>query len=438
MDSTPPPPEPRNRTRSSSRRSKIRRIDVAAEISPAVPNQELFLLSPSPNRRTKSRLPENLETVDHVAEPAGARRRRRTRNASSVLASPRNARRQRKRIDQEKMRGFNESGVGDGEEGVRRRKKRQIVSSKKDKLSLVPSIPSPKSDETQDGIDLDRIGKLMSDVLMWRDVARSSFWFGFGSLCFLSSCFASGINFCIFSVISEMGLFFLVVSFILNTLWPRELLGAKSEMKLKEDNILRMGRFILPAVNLTISKTRDLFSGEPAMTLKVVPFLMLGAEYGHLLTLWRLCALGKALIIQSPKHSLNKRIEIYVVFSGFFASFTAPRLYSSYNAKIHKIGACIRRRAMEAWGACSHKKIIAASALSGFWNLTSVKTRIFTAFICLALIRYHRTHSGEKVEAVVEREEPQEHKEEAQEHEEEQEHEEQENDHKKLIDCIKK
>ncbi|VFQ61829.1 unnamed protein product [Cuscuta campestris] len=414
MDSTPPPPEPRNRTRSSSRRSKIRRIDVAAEISPAVPNQELFLLSPSPNRRTKSRLPENLETVDHVAEPAGARRRRRTRNASSVLASPRNARRQRKRIDQETMRGFNESGVGDGEEGVRRRKKRQIVSSKKDKLSLVPSIPSPKSDETQDGIDLDRIGKLMSDVLMWRDVARSSFWFGFGSLCFLSSCFASGINFCIFSVISEMGLFFLVVSFILNTLRPRELLGAKSEMKLKEDDILRMGRFILPAVNLTISKTRDLFSGEPAMTLKVVPFLMLGAEYGHLLTLWRLCALG------------------------FFASFTAPRLYSSYNAKIHKIGACIRRRAMEAWGACSHKKVIAASALSGFWNLTSVKTRIFTAFICLALIRYHRTHSGEKVEAVVEREEPQEHKEEAQEHEEEQEHEEQENDHKKLIDCIKK
>ncbi|VFQ84090.1 unnamed protein product [Cuscuta campestris] len=412
MDSTPPPPEPRNRTRSSSRRSKIRRIDVAADISPSVPNQELFLISPSPNRRTKSRLPENLETVDHVAEPAGARRRRRTRNASSVLASPRNTRRQRKRVDQETMREFNELGVGDGEEGVRRRKKRQIVRSKKDKLSLVPSIPSPKSDEIQGGIDLDRIGKLMSYVLMWRDVARSSFWFGFGSLCFLSSCYASGVNFCIFSVISEMGLFFLVVSFILNTLRPRELVGAKSEMKLKEDDILRMGRFILPAVNLTISKTRDLFSGEPAMTLKVVPFLMLGAEYGHLLTLWRLCALG------------------------FFTSFTAPRLYSSYKAKIHKIGACIRRRVMEAWGACSHKKIIAASAVSGFWNLTSVKTRIFTAFICLTLIRYHRTHSGEKVEAVVEREEPQEHKEEeAQEHEEQ--GQEQENDHKKLIDCIK-
>ncbi|VFQ98822.1 unnamed protein product [Cuscuta campestris] len=124
MDSTPPPPEPRNRTRSSSRRSKIRRIDVAAEISPSVPNRELFLISPSPNRRTKSRLPENLETVDHVAEPSGARRRRRTRNASSVLASPRNTRRQRKRVDQETMRDFNESGVGDGEEGVRHRKKR--------------------------------------------------------------------------------------------------------------------------------------------------------------------------------------------------------------------------------------------------------------------------------------------------------------------------
>lgn len=43
----------------------------------------------------------------------------------------------------------------------------------------------------------------------------------------------------------------------------------KREFQLTEDDILRMGRLILPAANLAISKTRDLFSGEPAMTLKV-------------------------------------------------------------------------------------------------------------------------------------------------------------------------
>lgn len=33
---------------------------------------------------------------------------------------------------------------------------------------------------------------------------------------------------------------------------------------------------------------------------------------------------------------------------------------------------------LEAWGTCSHKKIVAASAATAFWNLSSMKTRIFT------------------------------------------------------------
>lgn len=49
----------------------------------------------------------------------------------------------------------------------------------------------------------------------------------------------------------------------------------KREFQLTEDDILRMGRLILPAANLAISKTRDLFSGEPAMTLKVCFILAL-------------------------------------------------------------------------------------------------------------------------------------------------------------------
>ena len=33
------------------------------------------------------------------------------------------------------------------------------------------------------------------DLIMWKDVAKSSLWFGLGSLCFLSSCFAKGMTF---------------------------------------------------------------------------------------------------------------------------------------------------------------------------------------------------------------------------------------------------
>lgn len=46
-----------------------------------------------------------------------------------------------------------------------------------------------------DGCNLDRIGQLFTDLVMWNDVAKSSLWFGFGSLCFISSCFTQGIKF---------------------------------------------------------------------------------------------------------------------------------------------------------------------------------------------------------------------------------------------------
>lgn len=42
---------------------------------------------------------------------------------------------------------------------------------------------------------LDRIGQLITDLIMWKDAAKSSLWFGFGSLFFLSSCFARGVSF---------------------------------------------------------------------------------------------------------------------------------------------------------------------------------------------------------------------------------------------------
>lgn len=43
--------------------------------------------------------------------------------------------------------------------------------------------------------DLNLIGEIISDLVMWRDVAKSTLWFGFGCLSFLSSCFAKGVNF---------------------------------------------------------------------------------------------------------------------------------------------------------------------------------------------------------------------------------------------------
>ncbi|GMY10197.1 reticulon-like protein B17 [Fagus crenata] len=379
MDSTPPShrSEPRSRKKSASRLESEESSHLSLDLIPppslkktpspaslslrnsnSLPLHELLLLSPSPLRKSKTRLTDRLEMAEELVEPNGSRRRCKSRAAQMGLlgcASPRNSRRTRRRSELE-IREEKEPSLM--EEMGKPRKRRHSGRPKKEKLSLVPSSSSPKT-EDEDGSNLDRIGQMITDLIMWRDAAKSSLWFGFGTLCFFSSCFAKGINFSIFSVISQLGLLFLGASFLSNSISQRNNVTTKRDLRLKEDDILRLGKLILPATNLAISKTRELFSGEPSMTLKVAPFLLLGAEYGHLITIWRLCAIAE----------------------------------------------CIKWWVLEAWGACSHKKIVAASAVTAFWNLSSVKTRIFTAFISLVLLRYYRQHLVTKLEEEGEAEE---------------------------------
>ncbi|KAF3444077.1 hypothetical protein FNV43_RR13767 [Rhamnella rubrinervis] len=345
--------------------------------SGSLPLQELLFLSPSPLRRSKTRLADGIEMAEENVEPVGTRRRCKSRASQMGFlgcASPRNTRRSRRRSEIEIRE---EKDLGPMEEVGKPRKRRQSGRSKKEKLSLVPSVPSssssPKTDEEDQG-SLNRIGQLMNDLIIWKDVARSSLWFGFGALFFLSSCFTKGISFSIFSVLSQLGFLILCASFFSNSICQRNNIETKREFVLKEDDILHVAKLILPATNLAISKTRELFSGEPAMTLKVAPILILGSEYGHLITLWRLCAFG------------------------FFVTFTVPKLYSYYSIRINQKAEYLKSWFLEAWGTCSHKKIVAASAATAFWNLTSAKTRIFTAFIVLVLLRCCRGHVLQKVE----------------------------------------
>ncbi|KAG5020880.1 hypothetical protein JHK87_016735 [Glycine soja] len=336
----------------------------AASPTSSLPIKELLLLSPSSARRSKARFDEE------VQEAAGVRRRCKSRAAAAAqAASPRSLRRWRR---EEK------EGVA-VEEVVKQRKRRHSGRHRKERLSLVPfqppstSSPTTKADEENRG-DLDRVGALISDLIMWKDVSKSTLWFGLGCLCFLSSCFTKGVNFSIFSAISRLAILLLGVSFFSNSVCQRNQVEKRSFAKLKEDDILHLAKLILPALNFAISKTRELFSGEPCMTLKVAPFLLLGAEYGHLITIWRLCAIG------------------------FFVSFSVPRLYSCYSAQINLRVECLKLRLLDTWSACTHKKIVIASVLIAFWNLSTIKTRIFTAFILLVILRYFRETIMQPVE----------------------------------------
>ncbi|OIW08353.1 hypothetical protein TanjilG_03029 [Lupinus angustifolius] len=328
--------------------------------------KDLLLLSPSPNRNSNTRLHDDLLDLNSL--------RRRCKSRGSQVASPRNSRRSRRRGEIEIRE---EKDVGLVDEVGKQRKKRHSGRSKKERLSLVPFIPSSISSPTEEenGGDLDDgVGQLVTDLIMWKDVSRSTLWFGFGSLSILSSCFTKGLHFSIFSAISQLAFLFLGVSFLSNSLSQRTQVEKRGFAKLKEDDILRFAKLILPALNFAISKTRALFSGEPSMTLKVAPFVILGAEYGHLITIWRLCAVG------------------------FFVSFSVPRLYSSYSDQINQRAERFKLRLLDTWSACTHKKIVVASALVTFWNLSTIRTRFFTAFILLVILRCFRQHVVQQVE----------------------------------------
>lgn len=70
--------------------------------------------------------------------------------------------------------------------------------------------------EEEDGIDLDRIGQLVNDLVMWKDVSKSTFLFGSGSMGLLSSCFTQGLNFRYSNFSSIPLLFFFCLYFYSN------------------------------------------------------------------------------------------------------------------------------------------------------------------------------------------------------------------------------
>lgn len=113
--------------------------------SGSLPLQELLLLSPSPLRRSKTRLGDRMEMAEEGVELAGTRRRCKSRASQMGLlgcASPRNTRRSRRRSEVEIRE---DKDLGLVEEVGKPRKRRQSGRSKKEKLSLVPCAPSSSS-----------------------------------------------------------------------------------------------------------------------------------------------------------------------------------------------------------------------------------------------------------------------------------------------------
>ncbi|URE09876.1 Reticulon [Musa troglodytarum] len=298
--------------------------------------------STSARRRTRRRpvvVEEIVEARPDEAPPRKARSR-------AVAAASRNTRRTRRKPEEEQ----DEIGPPDDDlDRIRKRKRvdhRGASTEKQTSASLVlTSNPPPPSEIAVN----DRRASLeqITDLIMWKNVAKSTLLFGFGSTFFLSSCFSRESSFSIISAMSHMGLLALGTAFIKNTVTQRKQSNSRWKLQLTEDDILRAARIVLPVVNEALTNIQD-----------VAPILLFGANYGHLITLWRL------------------------LVTGFFVSFTAPKLYLCYSQQLHRRAENATYWVQEAWRSCRFKRSVAASAATIFWNVFSLRTRIFTVMLC--------------------------------------------------------
>ncbi|KAG6510742.1 hypothetical protein ZIOFF_028777 [Zingiber officinale] len=390
MESLPPPSSPP--TSLPTPRSSLPENPVSL-----FQQQPLPLPSPPPRRRPRRKPVAAAEVAEARSFMASAQPARRGKIGASSTAS----RRSRVKIPkpEEEIVGEGATDVthgNDEDDDVGRAKKRKRG---KEKVASVETSTSvllvPNSSRSHLDADISHddpfVGEKGSferfvELIMWKDVAKSTLWFGSGSAFFLSSFCSTDSRFSALSASSHIGLLVASIAFVKNTISQRQKCTTRAYFQLTEDDILCVARVVLPAVNTFLTKAQDIFSGDPSWTLKaslnfclpfgfskhstgvdqIVPVLLLGANYGHLITFWRLLA------------------------TGFFATFTLPKLYCLNTPQIHRTAENAAHWVLEAWNSCRRKKFIAASAATILWNFFSAKTRFFAAFIFIVMLRYRQ------------------------------------------------
>ncbi|KAI0488727.1 hypothetical protein KFK09_028566 [Dendrobium nobile] len=210
------------------------------------------------------------------------------------------------------------------------------------------------------------------DLVMWRDISKTAFAFGFGTFVLVSSSYAKDLNFSLISVISYLGLLYLAAIFIFRSILRRgeEAVefdeGDGSYNVVGEEEAIWIVRRILPYLNELLLRTRALFSGDPATTMKMAVFLFVMGRCGSSITLWTLAKLA------------------------FFGVFTVPKVLSSYSLQLGRYGKFWLERFRDGWESCTHKKAIVAAIFTIIWNLSSTIARIWSVFMLVVAIRLYQ------------------------------------------------
>ncbi|KAF8102547.1 hypothetical protein N665_0198s0247 [Sinapis alba] len=236
----------------------------------------------------------------------------------------------------------------------------------KREASVYPVPPS--KEEEENFTHSQRKLQSLVDLVMWRDASRSALVFGLGTFLIVSSSYANDLNFSFISVVAYMGLIYLGVMFVFKTLIRRGVVEEERHrgVGVREEDVKRILRLIMPYLNESLLQLRALFSGDPSTTLKMGVVLFVLARCGSSITLWNLAKFG------------------------FLGAFTVPKIFVSYSTHFSAYGTFWVRRFRDAWESCSHKRAVALALFTLVWNLSSVVARVWAAFMLFVAFRYYQ------------------------------------------------
>eukprot|EP01018_Ginkgo_biloba_P035341 Gb_06153 [translate_table: standard] len=248
----------------------------------------------------------------------------------------------------------------------------------------------------------------MVDMIMWQDTPKTAFLFGFGSFCVLSSSYAQDMHFSLITTLSYLALVYLAAVFLYKTIFRRGAIEQNCRPKnyelISEADALRILRFVLPVVNVLLAKFRDLFSGDPATTIKQEIFavgifsLVAGTVWAHNDSLdsskgWFLCHLhnSKALyLLLCPIPRIWWGLcSICLVKHVIWPERTLIGEFLIQLPLCHA-GQFMLDRFWDAWNTCSHKKGVLVAVFLMAWNLSSVAARVWGAFILIVALRLYQ------------------------------------------------
>uniref|UniRef100_A0A0E0EJT3 Reticulon-like protein n=1 Tax=Oryza meridionalis TaxID=40149 RepID=A0A0E0EJT3_9ORYZ len=226
-----------------------------------------------------------------------------------------------------------------------------------------PSVPTRSNGRMQNIVDL----------VMWRDVSKSTLVFGLGTFLLISSSYAKDLNYNTITAASYLGLVYLGLRFLSKSILNRgenvdcdDAERSGERYLVGEEEAIWLLRLVLPYINEVLLNLRSLFSGEPATTMKLALLLFAMARCGNFVTLWTLAKLV------------------------FFGVFIIPKVCSSYSTQLARYGRFWLERFRDGWESCSHKKAVVAAVFTLVWNVSSTVARVWAVFMLVVAMKCYQ------------------------------------------------